>query len=103
MAELVNWQRTAEFEARRRGERPEKYEYVSEETLELKALPCWSVLSRKEIAERTAELVRDIEAETRLRLKQEDKSPMGRARILRQSLTMPPDRSFAHRHHGSTP
>jgi len=69
--------RTAEFEARRRGERPGKYEYVSEETLELTALPCWSALSREEIGERTAELVRDIEAETRLRLKQEDKSPMG--------------------------
>jgi REP element-mobilizing transposase RayT len=97
--------RTAEFEARPRGERPGKYEYASEESLELKLIPCWSALSRNEIRSRTAKLARDIETETRLRLEQEGKSPMGRARILRQVPHEAPRsflRSPAPRFHAAT-
>ena len=76
--------RTAEYEARKRGERFTKYEHAEEETLELVPLPCWSHLDAAEHRERVAGLVREIEEETRERLDREGRSPLGRRRILRQ-------------------
>jgi REP element-mobilizing transposase RayT len=76
--------RTAEYEARRCGESFGKYAYAQEVGLELVPLPCWEALPAEERQRRTAEMVREIERETRERLAKGGRSPMGRKRIERQ-------------------
>ena len=55
--------RSQEFAAGQRGERPGRYEYACEETLFLNPLPCWRHLSLEEVRRRVKELVRDIESQ----------------------------------------
>jgi REP element-mobilizing transposase RayT len=96
--------RSAEYEARRRGESFGKRTYAEEVTFELSPLPCWNQLPPKERRSRAIEIVRDIERETREWLAREGRSPMGRKRIERQhpheaptcSGTSPAPRFHAH-------
>ena len=55
--------RSREYAARRRGERPGRYEYATEETVILDPLPCWAHLPIEEVRRRVKDLLRDIESE----------------------------------------
>jgi REP element-mobilizing transposase RayT len=74
--------RTAEYEARRRGERPTKYEYADVQSFELASLPVWQSLAAEEARRRVQELVRAIERETRAALEASGRVPLGARRIL---------------------
>ncbi len=74
--------RTAEYEARRRGERPGKYQYASPETLDLMPLPAWEGLAPEERSARVQLLVGGIERETRTALTASGRAPLGPRRIL---------------------
>ena len=76
--------RTSEYKARLRGERPAKYAFAEEQTLELAPLPAWRHLRPEERQRRALAIVRQIEADTRQRLRAAGRSPMGRRRILAQ-------------------
>jgi hypothetical protein len=78
----VWFDRTAEYEARRRGERPRFYEYATPETLELTPLPAWKALAAAERRERIEGLIRAIERETRTALAASGRSPLGPRRVL---------------------
>ena len=97
--------RTAEYKARRKGERFEKYAFTSEEEIELAPLPCWEELSARDARERVATIVGEIEEETREALRESGSSVMGKRRILRQNPHDQPrhvSRSPAPRFHAST-
>ncbi len=97
--------RTAEFEARRRGERFDKYTHATGEELELVPLPCWSALSEDDVRERVAAIVRQIEVETRQALRDSGATVLGKRRILRQNPHDRPShvsRSPAPRFHAAT-
>ena len=76
--------RSAEYEARRRGDRVEKYSFSSEEEIQLAPLPCWESLPAQDARELVAAIVREIEVETRKALHASDSTVMGERRILRQ-------------------
>ncbi|MDX1535116.1 MAG: transposase [Thermoplasmata archaeon] len=104
---LQGWwfDRALAYEARRRGERPGKYEFANREVLTLVPLPCWADLSLEERQRRARELVREIERETRDRLAEQELSPLGVRRILRQNphdAPSRPSRSPAPRFHAAT-
>ena len=97
--------RTAEYEARRTVEAFSKYAHATEESFSLAPLPCWKDLPPEEYRARVAELVREIEEETRQRFREQGRSPMGRKRILRQNphdKPMNSSRSPAPRFHAAT-
>ncbi len=101
----VWFNRTREYEARRCGERPGKYEFASEEEMKLVALPCWTDLPECELRERIATMVREIEAETRRALRESNTTVLGKRRILRQNPHDRPSlssRSPAPRFHAAT-
>jgi REP element-mobilizing transposase RayT len=103
--EGVWFDRTAEYEARQRGERPSKYAHAEVESVELTPLPCWQELAEPERRRCVAALVEEIAHQTRQRLAEEGRAPLGVKRILRQDpLSEPRDfeRSPAPRFHAST-
>jgi hypothetical protein len=97
--------RTAESKARRKA-RPGKYDHATTESFELSPLPAWDHLSGDQRRERVAEMVADIEAETRAHLTVTGRSPMGRGRIEGANphdLPAQPSRSPAPRFHAASP
>lgn len=62
--------RTAEYNARRRGERVEAGRFATRYRVELWPLPCWEGLSQAERAERVRAMVREIEEEAEERVRQ---------------------------------
>ncbi len=74
--------RTAEFYARRGGERVDKDSYASREHLELSALPAWKGYAEEERRCLALALVREIEQETRAALSATGRAPLGVRRIL---------------------
>jgi hypothetical protein len=62
---LCGWwfDRSKEYAARRRGERPGRYEYATEETVFLDPLPCWRHLPIEEVRRRVKDVIRDVERE----------------------------------------
>jgi REP element-mobilizing transposase RayT len=95
----VWFDRTREYEARRCGHRPGKYEFAEEESLELSPLPVWAELDSRDRREAVEALLRDIEAEAR---KASGRAPLGVRRILRQNPHNKPghiERSPAPRFH----
>lgn len=59
--------RTQELNARRRGKRPGKHEFASPEKLRLVALPCWEDRPAAALRSVIAEMIREIERETKAR------------------------------------
>ncbi len=101
----VWYDRTAEYWARKRGEKVDPEQFTSVETLSLCSLPCWDRLSKNELRVRIAEMVGEIATETRQRLRQGQKRPLGVRRILRQDPHARPrrvSRSPAPRFHAAT-
>ena len=80
----VWFDRTREFEARRRGQRFGKYEFAEVLEFELAPLPAWRHLSGEARRARVLEIVREIAKETRRRLETTGQAPLGVRRILRQ-------------------
>jgi len=76
--------RTEMFRSQRRGEDRPESSFHEHETCSLAPLPCWKHLSAKEHQRRIAEIVRDIEDDTRRRHTEQRSEPLGRARILSQ-------------------
>jgi hypothetical protein len=102
----VWFDRTAEYEARRSGERVAKYDCSEDLELDLVPLPAWSHLSASDIRQRVAAMVRTIEHDTRTRAKQTGRSPLGPRRVCRQNPHATPEhvsRSPAPRFHAHDP
>jgi len=72
--------RTAESRARRKA-RPGKYDHATTESFELTTLPAWAHLPKECSQQWIAEMVAEIESETRAALEASGRSPMGRRRI----------------------
>ena len=81
--------RTAEYRARRRGEKIGRWDFAEACSFELEPLPCWKHLPQEERQRLVLELVKEIEQETRERLEAEDRSPMGARRVLRAPSLRP--------------
>ena len=86
------YDRTAEYWARKRREKIEPGQFAWTETLALCPLPCWDELSPEEVRAQIAEMVGDIAAETRQRLRLNKSRPLGARRILRQDPHARPQR-----------
>jgi REP element-mobilizing transposase RayT len=102
----VWFDRSAEYHARRRGDRVSKYDYSEELELELIPLPAWRDRDHTEIRRRIEEVVRSIEADTRKRARETGRAPLGVRRIRRQDPHSAPDRpsrSPAPRFHAHDP
>jgi hypothetical protein len=76
--------RSQEYTARRRGKAFDRYDYATEETVELSPLPCWQHLSDKTYQERVAGLVEQIEEEAAAERERTGKPVLGVAAILTQ-------------------
>jgi REP element-mobilizing transposase RayT len=103
--EGVWFDRTAEYEARQRGERPSKYAHTELESVALTPLPCWHDLAKREHRGSVAAIVEDITRQTRQRLADEGRAPLGVKRILAQDPHSKPqhfERSPAPRFHASS-
>jgi REP element-mobilizing transposase RayT len=102
----VWFDRSAEYNARRRGARVSKYDYAEVLELKLSPLPAWKDLDPKDIRCKVQEIVRSIEADTRKRVRETGTTPMGVRRIQRQDPHSGPDRpsrSPAPRFHARDP
>ena len=101
----VWFDRTREYQARRCGQRPSKYEFAEDETLELTPLPAWDNLRSTARREAVQHLLREIEGEARQARQASGRAPLGVRRILRQDPHHRPEhfhRSPAPRFHAGT-
>jgi REP element-mobilizing transposase RayT len=80
----VWFDRSAEYDARRRGERVAKYDYAEELEFQLSPLPAWQHLESEGVRQRVEEITRDVASEARKRARETGLAPMGARRILRQ-------------------
>ena len=85
--------RTAKWDARRRGEDPEKYDYATRFEVELAPLPCWRDLDPAEYRERVSELVADIEAEAAAERREKGTMALGVRGILAQDPFSVPEKT----------
>jgi REP element-mobilizing transposase RayT len=76
--------RTQEYAARRRGERPAPLQYATPEELVLSPLPCWKHLSPEEYKGRLVRMRDEIEAEAATARAKTGDQPLGRKAILTQ-------------------
>ena len=88
----VWFDRTLEFEANRCGKIFSKYEFAEALEFALVPLPTWRHLSASERRERICQIVREIAAETRQRIRKEGPA-LGVRRILRQNPHSKPSHS----------
>ncbi len=84
--------RTREYEARRCGQQPGKYEFAEEEILELSPLPAWEALDPEARREAVRSLIREIVREARKAQKSSGRAPLGVRRILNQDPHDRPER-----------
>ena len=80
----VWFDRTAEYYARRRGGKFDKYAFAQTYEVPLSPLPCWEHLTEQQRQARVAELVADIEQEARANNRALGRKPLGRDRVLSQ-------------------
>jgi hypothetical protein len=85
--------RTQEYAARRRGEDFERLRYATPYGVKLSPLPCWEDLPADLQKKRIEEIAREIEEETKARLKDKGIPPLGPDAIRRQSPETIPPRS----------
>jgi REP element-mobilizing transposase RayT len=76
--------RTAEYNARRKGASFRPEDFAVRYQLELAPLPCWKELAPSTIQSYAAEMVGDIEAETRERHRREGTRPLGMLSVLKE-------------------
>ena len=100
--EGVWFDRTKEFEAKRRGVELSFDERTEVERIYLTPLPCWDDLAASTRRNLIAEMVSEIELETLVRQKETGRDPLGTAAVLAQRPTNQPRQSkrspapFAH-------
>ncbi len=80
----VWFNRSAEYEARRRNRSFGKYEFAEVYELELAPIPAWAHLSLEERRATVHDMVREITAEARVQAEKTGRPPLGVRRILRQ-------------------
>ena len=83
--------RTKEYDARRRKERFERYQYAVRYPIELAPLPCWAGLSVEERRARCQEIVSEIEDEAASQNRLLGRTPTGVEKILKQKPHNAPD------------
>jgi REP element-mobilizing transposase RayT len=76
--------RTAEYNARRKGASVDPEELATRYQLELAPLPCWEQLPSVTVQRYVAEMVQHIETETRVRHRLEGTRPLGIRSVLKQ-------------------
>jgi REP element-mobilizing transposase RayT len=81
----VWFDRTAEFEARRKKQAIGRYEFSTEFEVQLAPLPCWAELSEDERCKRAKKMIDEIEQETRKQLEREGCGVLGVKMVLGQS------------------
>ncbi len=74
--------RTREFAAHRRGERPGRYDYAEEEKLVLDPLPCWRHLPAEEVRRRVREVIREVEHEALVERRNTGKQSQGAESVM---------------------
>ncbi len=74
--------RSKEYAARRRGERPGRYEYATEETVFLDPLPCWRHLPIEEVRRRVKDVIRDVEREAAVERRRSGKTVLGAETVM---------------------
>ena len=84
--------RSAEYEARRRGIEVSSRDFASEQTVVLTPLPCWQHSSEAEVRTRIADLVRDIERDARRLQRATGREPLGADAVQRQNPHQEPAR-----------
>ena len=85
--------RTQEYAARNRGEKFDRLQYATVETLHLSPLPCWRHLPTELWRARSLSLVHEIEEEMAIRRSRTGSQPLGVAAILGQHPHDRPRRS----------
>jgi hypothetical protein len=75
--------RTREYAARNRGEKFDRLQFATPETLHLSPLPCWKYLPEDAWRGRARHLIQEIEDETAADLARTGSQPLGAAAILR--------------------
>lgn len=85
--------RTAEYRARRRGDKVSAQRFATTERLLFSPLPCWSHLEPQEVREAVRQLVCEIERETAAQHQAEGTQPLGVKKILRQHPHQRPSKS----------
>ena len=76
--------RTAEYKARRRGEHVSKLQFAEGIDLQLTPIPSWRDEPEHRVNTRVRALIREIEEETRGRIRETGREPLGRQAILEQ-------------------
>ncbi len=84
--------RSAEYEAERRGLEVSSRNFASDQTVVLTPLPCWSHLGEEEVRTHIADLLRDIERGARRLQRATDREPLGADAIQRQNPHQEPVR-----------
>ncbi len=84
--------RTAEFNAKRRGENFGAYTFAAAKTLAFSRLPCWNDLSQADYQKRVAEMISEVEADASRVRRQKGIEPLGREVVLRQDPCAKPAR-----------
>ena len=81
---LQGWwfDRSREFAARRRGERPNRYDHAREQTVVLDPLPCWRHLPANEVKRRVKAVVREIEVEAATERHETGKTSLGAEAVM---------------------
>jgi hypothetical protein len=74
--------RTQEYAARNRGEKFDRLQYATPETLHLSPLPCWQYLPKDAWRGRALHLIQEIEDEAAAHLARTGSQPLGAAAIL---------------------
>ena len=75
---------TAEYNARRSGKVLTLEDFLFEELVRLRPIPCWESLTRVERCEQVKELLMEIEDMARERREETGRAPLGKKRILLQ-------------------
>ena len=84
--------RTGQWHARQRGERPNELRFTEREVLKLHPIPCWADLEAHQVQARVRAMVHQIEAATEERHRVNGTAPLGVRAILEQSPHARPDR-----------
>jgi len=85
------YDRTAAYQAGRKGQEVDPHDFVEKYEVQLTPLPIWAEASEETRRERYRELVQDIERETRERHERDGTRPLGLARIRAQDPHEHPD------------
>jgi len=99
------YDRTSQFNARRRGEPARDSDHATRERVAFQQLPCWSHFSPEQYRTAIAELIEEIEAETQRAHEAAVTQPLGASTVLRQDPHQRPARSSrspAPRFHAAT-